>query len=140
MARAPTIKTPGQPIFGPPATTPEEAFIRFGNAMHWEAYVLSGNLHEELGHRRDDSPDALLTATLNRLPRSEHRLVAECITALTGGGYAFTEAQAIWKKSENDTMRISWEDPDLFLRFLLYVRDRIDPYVWPASRPRFRAG
>ena len=90
-----------EPIFGPPATTPEEALVRFGNALHWEA---------------------------------EHRPVAE----LTGGRYTFAEARAIWKRSESDGMRSTWDDPAAFLRFLLVVRDTIDPHAWPASAPRFR--
>lgn len=74
------------------------------------------------------------------MPRAEHRLVAEFITRLTSGDYTYGEAGAIWKKSENDTNRISWDTPERLLRFLLRVRDRIDPHVWPASRPGFKKG
>lgn len=82
---------------------------------------------------------ALLQAALARLRKVEHRLVAAFISELTDGTVTFAEAKAIWRETENDTMRISWDDPDAFLRFLLAVRDRVDPHAWPARTPRFRS-
>jgi hypothetical protein len=141
VGRRPGIqKQAGEPIFGPPATSPKEAFIRFGNALHWEAHFPVEDLREDIAGAVGRLPDAVLNAALKRLPRAEHRLVAEFITELMSGTYSFAEAQAIWKESENDTMYLAWDNPDALLRFLTLVRDRIDPHVWPASRPRFRAG
>lgn len=139
MSRERMNKRTGEPIFGPPATTPEEAFLRFGNAMHWELYFLEYELREDTACGPDEFFDVLLNATLKRLPRAEHRLVAEFITQLTSGQYTFAEAKALWARTENDTHWISWDESDALIRFLLRIRDRIDPSVWPASRPRFKA-
>ena len=126
-----------QPIFGPPAETARAAFIRFGNALHWEAYFADVSLGPVLGQAEDDDR-TLLDAALAQLPKAEHRLVVAFIAELTGGTMTFAEANAIWRETESDTMWSSWNDPTAFLRFLLIVRDRIDPHAWPASTPRFR--
>ncbi|WP_267428036.1 hypothetical protein [Methylobacterium sp. GC_Met_2] len=85
-----------------------------------------------------DGNRAILEAALARLPKAEHRLVAAFIAELTDGTVTFAEAQAIWRETKSDTMRSVWDDPDAFLRFLLTVRDRIDPHAWPAGKPRFQ--
>lgn len=126
-----------EPIFGPPATTARAAFIRFGNALHWQAYFASVGLGPTMGQVGNDER-ALLEAALKRLKKAEHRLVAAFIAEPTDGTVTFAQAKAIWRETENDTMRIAWDDPDGFLRFLLTVRDRIDPHAWPASPPRFQ--
>lgn len=129
-----------EPIFGPPATTPEQAFLRFGNALHWVAHFGGEGLPWLVPTPRKEGPDAVLDMALARLVRAEHRLVAEFITTLTSGHVTFAEAVAIWRRSESNTMRSHWEDPTAFLRFLTHIRDRIDPHFQPASRPRFKAG
>jgi hypothetical protein len=106
--------------------------------MHWEAYFLVEDLWEEMGRVNENSPDALLNAALERLPRAEHGLLSKFITELASGKYSFAEAKAIWEESENDTMYITWREPDELLRFLRYVRDRIEPHACPASLLRFR--
>ncbi|MCJ2065648.1 hypothetical protein MKK63_23475 [Methylobacterium sp. J-088] len=126
-----------EPIFGPPATTARAAFIRFGNALHWQAYFADAGLGPAMGQVGDGNR-AILEAALARLPKAEHRLVAAFIAELTDGTVTFAEAQAIWRETKSDTMRSVWDDPDAFLRFLLTVRDRIDPHAWPAGKPRFR--
>ncbi|SDO13881.1 hypothetical protein SAMN05216360_11581 [Methylobacterium phyllostachyos] len=127
-----------EPIFGPPAATARAAFIRFGNALHRQAHFADAGLGPAMGQVGNDGR-ALLEAALARLPKAEHRLVSEFITELTDGTVTFAEAQAIWRETESDTMRSVWTDPDAFLRFLLTVRDRIDPHAWPAGKPRFRS-
>lgn len=126
-----------EPIFGPPARTAREAFVRFGNALHWQADFADVGLGSVMGQKGDDDW-ALSEAALARLPRAEHRLVAAFIAELTDGTKPFAEAHALWRETQSDTMRISWSDPEAFLRFLLAVRDRIDPHAWPAGKPRFR--
>ena len=123
-----------EPILGPPAKTARAAFIRFGNALHWKAYFADAGLRPVL--EGDDR--ALLEAALARMPRAEHRLVAAFIAELTDVTMTFAEANAIWRATHSDTHWSSWSDPAAFLRFLLIVRDRIDPHAWPASKPRFR--
>ena len=125
-------------LLGTRAKTPREAFLRFGHFMHWQLYLLENELLEQSPSSPRDVFNRLCDATLKELPRAEHRLVAEFITMLTDGTHTFAEACAVWKESENDTHRISWNKPDEFLRFLLDVRDRIDPHAWPASQPRFK--
>lgn len=109
-----------------------EAFIRFGNALHWQADFADVDLGPAMG-QSGGGERARLEAAVTRLLKAEHRFAAE----LTDGTVTFAEAKAIWRETENDTMRISWDEPDAFLRFLT-VRDRIDPHAWPASSPRFR--
>jgi hypothetical protein len=138
VSREPASKINKASIFGARATTAEEAFIRFGNAVHWEAYYLTDDQLEEIKRSKEEFPSLLPNATLESLPRAEHCLVAEFIAQLTSGAYTFAEACAIWKRSENDTHYIGWRDPDDFLRFLALVRERIDPNFWPASQPRFK--
>ncbi|MCJ2017680.1 hypothetical protein MKK84_09645 [Methylobacterium sp. E-065] len=81
-------------IFGPPATTTRAAFIRFGNAVHWQAYFADAGLGPVMGQVRDDER-ALLEAALQQLKKAEHRLVAAFITELTDGTVTFAEAKAI---------------------------------------------
>lgn len=127
-----------EPIFGPPARTAREAFIRFGNALHWQAYFADVSLEPVLT-QVGPSHHAVLDSALADLPRAEHRLVAAFIAELTGGTMTFAEANAIWRATQCDMMWSSWSDPEAFLRFLLAVRDRIDPHAWPASKPRFHS-
>ena len=84
------------------------------------------------------SDGAFLEAVLARMKRAEHRLVAAFITDLTGGGCTFAEARALWSRTSSAGVRLDWTDPAAFLRFLLLVRDRINPHAWPAAAPRFR--
>ncbi|MDP4022742.1 hypothetical protein Q8W71_08915 [Methylobacterium sp. NEAU 140] len=86
------------------------------------------------------SDRAFLAAVLARMTRAEHRLVAAFITDLTGGGYTFAEARALWTRTWIAGAASDWTDPAAFLRFLLTVRDTIDPHAWPATAPRFRPG
>ena len=104
-----------------------------GNALYWDVEL------DPIAGADHSSATAFLKAGLARLKRAGHRLAAEFITALTGGGYTFSQAQAIRNRCDSDHYRSRWDDPAAFLRFLLRVRDLIDPHAWPASTPRFHS-
>ncbi|MER2267857.1 hypothetical protein [Methylobacterium oxalidis] len=119
--------------FGTPATSPEGAFWRFGHLCHWAVYE----------RNVEEWSEALALTVLRGMPRAEQRLVVAFVETLTGGGCGFAEAHAAWTASANDTVRLDWEDSAAYLAFLVRVRDAVDPYAWPATRPRFcddRAG
>ena len=102
--------------------------FRAANACHWVI-----ELGPPLASLRDR-----IVAALARVPRTQHHLVAQGIAEVTGGDHTFADVAALWSRGSTDCAYMRWNDADGCLQFLLLARDVIDPFSWPAARPRFR--
>ena len=122
---------PSANLSAKPSTDPglaATAFQTFGTLFHWQVYDHPGPL--TMG---DAIPEVLA-----RMKGAERPLVGEFIAHLLGATLTFAEAHDAWTRSRNDTVSITFADASEFRRFLIQVRETIDPTAWPIRAPGFR--